>query len=203
MDIGRTKIINIFIMFFIVAAISFFSVADILVPKDVAAAENPSCVTAKCHANMGKEKYVHGPASVGQCTICHQPTAKHEFKPMTNVGKVCSVCHEKQYTGKNIHPPVQEGKCTGCHDPHQSPYEFMLRGDGEKLCFICHDSKLTGEKYVHGPVAEGGCSVCHSPHESDFPKLLMAEGNDVCYFCHDDKADAFQEKKHMHSPVEE
>jgi len=62
MDIGRTKIINIFILFFIVAAISFFSVADILVPKDVAAAENPSCVTAKCHANMGKEKYVHGPA---------------------------------------------------------------------------------------------------------------------------------------------
>ncbi|MDH3783475.1 MAG: hypothetical protein OES33_12215, partial [Desulfobulbaceae bacterium] len=69
MDIGRTKIINIFIMFFIVAAISFFSVANILVPKDVAAAENPSCVTDKCHANMGKEEYVHGPASVGQCTI--------------------------------------------------------------------------------------------------------------------------------------
>jgi predicted CXXCH cytochrome family protein len=79
----------------------------------------------------------------------------------------------------------------------------MLRGDGEKLCFICHDSKLAGEKYVHGPVEEDGCSVCHSPHESDFPKLLMAEGNDVCFFCHDDKEDAFQEKKHMHPPVED
>jgi predicted CXXCH cytochrome family protein len=203
MDIGRTKIINIFIMFFIVAAISFFSVADILVPKDVAAAENPSCVTDKCHANMGKEEYVHGPASVGQCTICHEPTAKHEFTPITNVGNLCNECHDKQFTGKNIHPPVQEGDCTGCHDPHQSPYEFFLLGEGEKLCFICHDSGLAGEKHVHGPVAEGGCSVCHSPHESDFPKLLMAEGNDVCFYCHEDKADAFQEKKHMHYPVED
>ena len=203
MNTGRT--LNPIPSFFsIVVAFSlFFIVFGCMsnMSNDAAAAEKPSCVTAKCHANMGTEKYVHGPASVGQCTICHQPTAKHEFKPITNVGKVCSVCHEKQYTGKNIHPPVKEGKCTGCHDPHQSPYEFMLRGDREKLCFICHDSKLAGEKYVHGPVAEGGCSVCHSPHESDFPKLLMAEGNDVCFFCHADKQDAFQEKKHMHSPV--
>ena len=65
MDIGRTKKNTIFIIIFIVAAISFFSLADILVPKDVAAAEKPSCVTAKCHANMGKEKFVHGLASVG------------------------------------------------------------------------------------------------------------------------------------------
>jgi predicted CXXCH cytochrome family protein len=203
MNIGRTKILNFSSLFFVVAVISFFLLTNILIPKDVAAAENPSCVTAKCHTNMGKENYVHGPASVGQCTICHQPTAKHEFKPITNVGKVCNECHDKEFTGKNIHPPVKDGECTGCHDPHQSPYEFFLLGEGENLCFICHDKGLVGGKYIHGPVAEGGCSVCHSPHESDFPKLLMAEGNDVCFFCHEDKADAFQEKKHIHSPVEE
>jgi predicted CXXCH cytochrome family protein len=121
MNVGRPPKNNIFIIFFIVAAISFFSLADILVPKDVAAAEKQSCVTSKCHANMGKGKYVHGPVSVRQCSICHQPTAKHEFKPITNVGKLCNECHDKQFTGKDIHPPVKEGKCTGCHDPHQSP----------------------------------------------------------------------------------
>jgi hypothetical protein len=39
---------------------------------------------------MGKEKYVHGPASVGQCTICHVLTAEHAFKPIENVGKLCN-----------------------------------------------------------------------------------------------------------------
>ena len=43
---------NIFIILFIVAAISFFSLADILVPKDIAAAEKQTGVTSKCHANM-------------------------------------------------------------------------------------------------------------------------------------------------------
>jgi len=189
----------------VVAALLFFIVFGCMsaVSNDAAAAEQPSCVTAKCHANMGKEKYVHGPASVGQCTICHVPTAKHEFKAIKNVGKICNECHDKEFTGKVVHPPVKEGNCTGCHDPHQSPYQFMLRGDGENLCFLCHDKKLTAGKFVHGPVAVGGCSVCHQPHESDYPKLLNNEGNNVCFSCHLDKAEAFKEKKHIHSPVEE
>ena len=122
---------NIFIIFFNVAAISLFSLPDILVPKDVAAAEKQSCVTSKCHANMGKGKYVHGPVSVRQCTICHVPTAdEHAFKPMENEGKLCNRCHDKEFTGEVTHPSVKERKCTGCHDPHQSPNQFMLRGEG-------------------------------------------------------------------------
>ena len=121
---------NIFIIFFIVAAISFFSLTDILLPNDVAAAEKQSCVTSKCHANMGKGKYVHGPVSVLQCTICHVPTAEHAFKLMENEGKLCNQCHDKEFTGEVIHPRVKERKCTECHDPHQSPNQFMLRGEG-------------------------------------------------------------------------
>ena len=130
MNIGRPPKNNIFIIFFIVAAISFFSLADILVPKDVAAAEKQSCVTSKCHANMGKGKYVHGPVSVLQCIICHVPTAEHAFKPLENVGKLCNQCHDKKFTGKVDHPPEKGRKCTGCHEPHQSPNQFMLRGEG-------------------------------------------------------------------------
>ena len=122
---------NIFIIFFIFAAISFFSLADILVPKDVAAAEKQSCVKSKCHANMGKGKYVHGPVSVRQCAICHVPTAdEHAFKPMENEGKLCNRCHDKEFTGEVTHPSVKERNCTGCHDPHQSSNQFMLRGEG-------------------------------------------------------------------------
>jgi len=171
--------------------------------KDAAAVEEKSCVTSKCHSNMGKEKYVHGPASVGECTVCHEQTADHKFKAIKNVGELCNQCHEKEFTSKVVHPPVRKGQCTGCHDPHQSPYQYMLKGEGEDLCFRCHDKKITAGKFVHGPVAVGGCSVCHNPHESDYPKLLNAEGNDVCYLCHTDKAEDIQSKKHIHSPVEE
>jgi len=122
---------NIFIIFFIVAAISLFSLADILVTKDVAAEEKQSCVTSKCHADMGKGKYVHGPVSVLQCTICHVPTAdEHVFKTMENEGKLCNLCHDRELTGEGTHPPVKERKCTRCHDPHQSPNQFMLRDEG-------------------------------------------------------------------------
>jgi len=152
---------------------------------------------------MGTEKYVHGPASVGECTICHEQTGSHKFKPIENVGKLCNECHDKEFTRKVVHEPVKEGECTGCHDPHQSPYQYMLKGEAENLCFNCHDRDIIGEKYVHGPVAVGGCSICHQPHESDYPKLLNAEGNEVCFSCHTDKADAFKAKKYMHSPVEE
>jgi len=71
---------NTFIIFIIVAAISFF-LGDILLSKDVAAAKKQSCVTSKCHANMGKGKYVHDPVSVYQFTTCHVPTAEHASNP--------------------------------------------------------------------------------------------------------------------------
>jgi len=169
----------------------------------VAAAEKESCVSAKCHANMGKDKYVHGPVAAGECTFCHQPTASHKFKPIVDVATLCNECHDKKFNEKVVHPPVKDGECSSCHDPHQSPYQFQLKAEGEKLCFMCHDSEMASGKFVHGPVAVGGCSVCHNPHASDSPKLLMAEGNEVCFSCHSDKADEFKAKKHMHTPVEE
>ena len=203
MNAARSQ--NLSLSFFppVVAAVLLFLLVNGFAGTGFAAAEKKSCVTSKCHASMGKEKYVHGPASVGECTLCHKPTEKHKFEPITDVGKLCNECHDTEYTGKVIHPPVEEGECTGCHNPHQSPYQFMLRAEGADLCIICHDENFTGGEYVHGPVAVGGCSVCHSPHASDYPKLLMATGNDVCFSCHSDKEDTFLEKKHMHTPVEE
>jgi predicted CXXCH cytochrome family protein len=165
-------------------------------------AASGSCVTSQCHAKMGKAKYVHGPAAVGQCEFCHQPVAKHKFKPIKDVAKLCYQCHDKKDEMKTVHPPVKAGECTSCHDPHQSPYKFQLRAAGEDLCFLCHDKKkITGGKYVHDPVAAGGCSTCHDPHESNFPKMLPASGNDVCFQCHTDKQEEFKNAKFVHPPV--
>ncbi len=169
----------------------------------VAATVTESCVSAKCHSAMGKDKYVHGPVATGDCTFCHQPTATHAFKPIKDVAKLCNNCHDKNMSAKVVHPPVREGDCCGCHDPHQSPNQFQLRGEGSELCFGCHDQEAILGKFVHGPVAVGGCAVCHQPHESDYSKLLLAEGNEVCFSCHEEKGEAVKGEKHVHSPVAE
>ena len=170
-----------------------------------------SCVTDKCHSKMGKEKFVHGPAAVGDCMACHtgdagkhrSSPASNKFAPIKNVGQLCYKCHDRVDTKKGVHMPVKEGQCTKCHDAHQSPYKYQLRGDGQNLCFMCHDKKIAAGKFVHGPVAVGGCSMCHSPHQTDFPKMLNASGNDVCFTCHTDKAEALKGKKFVHKPAGE
>jgi len=55
-----------------------------------------SCVTAKCHKKLGKDKFVHGPVAVGECKVCHKPIAKHKFKPIKKVSKLCYQCHTRR-----------------------------------------------------------------------------------------------------------
>ncbi len=85
-----------------------------------------SCVK-KCHNTMSKDKFVHGPVAVGECTMCHIPTDKHKFALSENIGDTCYKCHEKVDTKNGVHMSVKEGNCTECHDAHQSPNKFLLR----------------------------------------------------------------------------
>jgi predicted CXXCH cytochrome family protein len=162
-----------------------------------------SCVTATCHSTMGKEKFVHGPVAVGNCSACHKTEGKHKFAPIKRAADLCYKCHDQVDTKSSVHKPVKDGNCTLCHNPHQSAYKYQLRADTANLCFLCHDKKPFSLKYVHGPVAVGGCIMCHNPHQSDFPKMLNAAGNALCFQCHTDKAEAFKGKKFMHKPVQE
>ncbi len=172
--------------------------------RNLIAAPKQSCVTADCHSKMGKDKFVHGPVSTGDCDFCHKPIGQHKFKPTPkNVSELCYQCHDKKDTMKTIHKPVKDGNCTACHSPHQSPNKYQLRAAGSDLCFMCHNRSLVGGKYVHGPAAVGSCTVCHDPHQSDNPRMLVAKGDDVCFACHSDKLEEFKTKKYMHPPVKE
>jgi predicted CXXCH cytochrome family protein len=197
----RTKIsgdfgfYNFILLFFVL----FFLSGLICIPN----AGADSCVTNKCHAGMGKDKFVHGPVAVGNCVVCHKNEGNHKFAPIKKVSDFCYKCHDKIDSKSVVHKPVRDGNCTKCHDAHQSPYKYQLRSERTALCFLCHDKKKLLGKYVHGPVAVGGCTMCHSPHQTDFPKLLSATGNEVCFQCHTDKAEAFQGKKFTHKPVKD
>lgn len=172
--------------------------------------ETDTCITSKCHATMGTEKFVHGPVAAGQCSVCHGKSPKHidkpkrnKFKAIENIEKLCFTCHDQFKPKKFTHYPVQEGQCTECHNPHGSPNKFHLPKKGGELCFDCHEPKLVEGKYVHGPVAVGGCIACHEAHSSDFEKILKARGPDLCFMCHTDKAESFQSAAVIHTPVKE
>lgn len=180
--------------------------AQVQTPKKKA----DTCITSKCHAKINKQKFVHGPVVVGECTVCHGKSPKHkdkpkryEFKEIKNLEKICYSCHDQFKPKKFIHNPVKEGECIACHNPHGSSYKFQLLEQGGALCFNCHDNEIVSKKYVHGPAVVGGCVACHEPHTADYENNLRAEGPALCFMCHTDHAEAFQQAKVKHKPVAE
>jgi len=165
-----------------------------------------SCVTSKCHANFGKDKFVHGPVAVSECTSCHQlvPNEKHKFISIIKSAELCNKCHEPMKQKSVIHEPVSRGECIKCHDPHQSGQKYQLRGNTvAELCFSCHKRDLIQKKFVHGPAGEGECMVCHAAHTSERAKLLMNTVNNLCFQCHNDMEENFAVAKNIHKPAAE
>jgi len=156
--------------------------------------EGESCVSAKCHAEIGTAPYVHTPIAQGSCKYCHDVTAsKARFGLIKSDLDLCLSCHEDQkafYKQKVIHPPVKMD-CISCHNPHQSPYKFQLESgpSSARLCFTCHDEDDKMEyKYLHGPVGSEDCMACHNPHASNY-KHLVREGPQeiqLCDSCHEE-----------------
>ena len=168
-----------------------------------------NCTTGKCHGNMGKARYVHGPVGAGVCICCHNPHGSTEPKAIERTGgELCYACHQakkKEFAREVIHPPVEDGECASCHDPHQSNLKYQLRGKSlQGLCFQCHDKGLIAHKYLHGPVGSGDCVACHLPHASHNEKLLIAslKKGALCFACHKERLEEFK-RKHTHKPVGE
>ncbi len=163
-------------------------------------------MSGKCHATMGKAKFVHGPVAVSECVSCHQllPKEDRKFQPIKNVEEQCNKCHEPMARKGNVHSPVAKGECTKCHDPHQSDRQFQLKKSSTSdLCFSCHPKNLTTKKFTHGPAADGECLSCHLPHMSEKPKLLLKATNDLCFQCHIDFQETFAAAKNIHKPAGE
>ena len=166
-----------------------------------------TCTSSQCHAQMGKEKFVHGPVGSGTCIACHNPHGTPYKNIVTRIGgDGCNICHDtkrEEFKGKVIHSPVSEGECIECHDPHQSGLKFQLKGTSQQnLCFNCHDSNLIKQSNLHTPIKGGDCIACHQPHSSPNGKLLSAPSEKICFSCHEDSKKGLT-KKYVHKPVKE
>jgi len=178
-----------------------FCMAVVLLFAGPASYAAESCTAADCHASLLDNKYVHGPVGAFECEMCHEPTGDHSFKMAAEGAELCYYCHEAKNDDAHVHGPIASGDCTGCHSPHSSPNKYQLLGDGQGLCFMCHEDNKTTHEYVHGPVAAGDCIACHDPHKSPNEYQLIAPGNELCYYCHVDKQEEFSADKYVHPPV--
>lgn len=164
-----------------------------------------ACVTADCHAILGKAKVVHQPVDDGNCEACHHVTGQPHpgagsMKLAADGRALCLNCHDDPAEDQPfVHPPVADG-CIDCHSPHQGANAKLLLQPGGKLCLMCHDSVMAG-KQVHGPVKAQNCAMCHAPHASTNPALLTQPGNGLCLACHPDIAQIIAKARSQHEPV--
>jgi len=172
-------------------------------PQDVS---QSACV--RCHEKLLDFKFIHGPASVGECATCHSSTVKGlKYRVPKLEQPLCYSCHSDAavaWKGKQfLHGPFSMGTCSLCHNPHASDNDFFLRKQTTDLCLSCHEEKATGTHIVSGisgsghpvrgkpdplhPGKELSCASCHNPHASDFSDLLFRDrsvGFEFCTACH-------------------
>jgi predicted CXXCH cytochrome family protein len=119
-----------------------------------------------CHKSMNSypywlsKKVIHGPVTLGKCTICHSPhSSNYPFNLFKPLWDLCINCHFEKSTGVHVfadsmfkegHPtkgrkdPIREGKeltCASCHEPHASNNMHLWAFNVETLydlCQTCH-----------------------------------------------------------------
>ena len=164
-----------------------------------------ACVTADCHAILGKASIVHAPVAEGDCAACHlatgQPHPGSGSMALAAKGRdLCLNCHDDPAKGQSfVHPPVADG-CIDCHSPHQSGNAKLLQQPGGKLCLMCHDGVMAGNK-VHGPVSAENCAICHTHHAGPNQALMIRPGNEPCLACHAQIDQIIKRAKSQHQPV--
>ena len=171
-------------------------------------AQEGSELCKMCHTVKADQKYMHGPAAVGDCTACHTPHASDNKALLVKKGNdLCFTCHgaiQDETKKKVVHDALQEG-CTSCHNPHGSSFKKLLSDEGDKLCYQCHSKigeRIEKSKSVHAPVkSEKACASCHAPHASDGEKLLQKTEKDLCLDCH--KNILKKNQAVLHGPIQQ
>ncbi|MHC4726808.1 MAG: cytochrome c3 family protein, partial [Planctomycetota bacterium] len=84
----------------------------------------------ECHADYTTSaSYVHGPVSVGQCLLCHNPhRSRIEHLLKEPQPQLCYLCHNIDAV-KLIpaHLVKEQFICTDCHNAHTSSIKYLLK----------------------------------------------------------------------------
>lgn len=155
---------------------------------------------ALCHDDtmiVGEGEEMHQPFSEGECVRCHDPHGSdYQGILSTHEKETCLPCHSQiAETLENTqgHTATLQG-CSGCHEAHKGKLRSLLKGEGEgeELCFRCHDSRSQEIfRFVHYPYKEGNCATCHLPHGGIGDAILTKEPEQLCTMCHPERHKEF------------
>jgi len=153
------------------------------------------CHRSKLQSYLQKAS-VHKPVRDRDCHLCHEPHGYIGALLVRDDGGavLCYRCHPKIAAQTSpqqgfVHQAIQRGgKCTACHDPHASQGSRLLKQEGQKLCFSCHDQALISQPNQHKAL-EKGCLVCHPPHAAAIGQqaaglLTASREQELCLRCH-------------------
>jgi len=189
---------------FLVVTVLLITAFGGLSRADVIISPGQACVSADCHGEFGKAKYIHLAMDENDCSSCHEQQGEiHAFEYPATGDELCAACHDKFDQKKNRHAALEDG-CITCHNPHQSNTEHLLEADDlPSLCFVCHDDSMVKKKWSHGPAEAGECAICHSPHESDNAVLLLENTPGLCFTCHSETGEELKKRKVVHAAIDE
>ena len=90
-----TKRVLFFIYFFIILLSVVLSEKTSFADVEKIQNSADSCITAKCHAAMGKDKFTHTPFKQKECTACHNPHgSSFKFNLLAKGTDLCFNCHD-------------------------------------------------------------------------------------------------------------
>jgi predicted CXXCH cytochrome family protein len=135
----------------------------------------------KSHFDTKWDDWVHGPVSLGKCSLCHLPhTSKHKGLLTKAPRDLCTSCHDKAKVLAGPHHVEASFKgCTECHDPHFAGNRLLL---ADAISY--RRRKGGGAKPAKGHSAwkKDVCSKCHDVKRSN---TVLPNAGKMCVTCHD------------------
>ena len=164
---------------------------------------------AKCHETyfgLERNDWVHGPAFLGECRLCHQPHKSEHLGLLTaQEPNLCFACHTESFFSEDeLHAQMPEDvKCSTCHDPHAAGNRLLLIDSRthrrrrrmarqtrsthalwkQEQCNKCHDSEQANQVK---PGVNSACLSCHTAigEQLNQPQIHQAVRDAQCIACH-------------------
>ncbi|QNN20955.1 hypothetical protein HED60_01265 [Planctomycetales bacterium ZRK34] len=139
----------------------------------------------KCHEpyfQIAKSDWVHGPAAMLECRLCHQAHRSPYDGLLTEPQPdICYKCHDSAWFSDDpFHRTINDLTCSNCHDPHAAGNRLLLvdARSFERRSKIRHQA---GSEHPTWNLTE--CSQCHMTDESN---RLIDNIDKACATCHED-----------------
>lgn len=147
--------------------------------------------------------WMHGPAALGECRMCHEPHKSEHPDLLTSAQpEICLNCHDGEaLLDRPHHVTAKAGqdRCGKCHDPHLAGNRKLLV---DSRTYRNRRVRAFRPQSVHAPYQDRSqCRHCHIAEEGN---RVRDDVDAACRDCHADLIEAAQAPDSgVHAPIAE